>query len=733
MKYNDFLKAKQFVVKRSGFEIDKSKLHTKLFDYQKDVVAFLLKKGSAAAFLDTGLGKTLVQCEWARHVNEYTKKPVLIVAPLNVAYEQTINEAKLINVDIVFNRDGDLSNPITITNYENLDKFDPKKLGGLALDESSLIKNKEGSYRNFLIDNFKSIEYKSCYTATPAPNDFMEFGNHVEFLTNMTMTEMLSTFFVHDGGRTSQWRLKGHAKQEFYNFLNSWAIFMKNPKDYGYDYSYVLPELIEKEIYVEAQATEGYLIPIAAADLSERIKARKATIEERCKKAADIANNVDYPVIIWANLNDEADLLQKLIPDSKQLKGSGMTDEQKVQINKDFINGDLRVLITKPKISSMGVNWQHCFHQVFVGIDDSYEKYYQAVRRCLRFGQKHEYVKVDRIVSDLDANIIENLKRKAKENEELFKQIKIVNSEITNFKKEVSLMTNIKKIETENYTIYNDDCVNAVKHLDDDSIDYTIFSPPFSSLYTYSNYLNDMGNCKNHDEFYTHFKFLIKELHRVTKPGHNVSFHCMNLPTSKVRDGYIGITDFRGHLIKAFQDEGFIYHSEVVIWKDPVIAMQRTKALGLLHKQVKKDACMSRQGIPDYVVTMRKAGENTSPASHDPEDLPVHLWQKYASPIWTDINPSDTLQYKSARSEDDEKHICPLQLQVIERCIHLWTAKGQTVLSPFMGIGSEGYVSLQLDRKFKGVELKESYFEQASLNLQQVQKKEESLFKDLEV
>lgn len=730
MEYNEFLKSKQFYIKPQGFEIDKKLINAKLFDYQTDTVAFLLKKGSGAAFLDTGLGKTYVQCEWAKQVNQKTNKPVLIVAPLQVAYDQTINEAKELGIDIVFNREGDLSNPITITNYENLHKFNPSLLGGLALDESSILKNQNGKYRNDLVTNYKRVPFKSCYTATPAPNDFMEFGNHVEFLTNMTMTEMLSTFFVHDGGDTSKWRIKGHAKQEFYDFLNSWAIFMKNPSDYGYDYDYVLPELIEDNIFVDAKASEGYLFAMPAKSFSEKVSAKKDTLEDRCKEAAKRANESNKSIVIWAQLNDEADLLEKLIPDAKQLKGSGMSDDQKIQINKDFQSGKLRVLITKAKISAMGLNWQHSHYHIFVGVDDSYEKYYQAVRRSLRYGQKSKFVKIDRIVTENDLNTLNNLKRKEEENKQLFNAIKIVNTELTNFKKEVSTMNDVKKEITKNYTIYNDDCVNAVSHLPDESIDYTIFSPPFSSLYTYSNFLNDMGNCKNDDEFYNHFKFLVKELFRVTKSGHCVSFHCMNLPTSKVRDGHIGIKDFRGDLIRMFENEGFVYASEVVIWKDPVIAMQRTKALGLLHKQVKKDACMSRQGIPDYVVTMRKDGINESPATHEPEDLPVHLWQKYASPIWMDINPSDTLQYRSARDQEDEKHICPLQLEVIRRCIHLWTAKGHTVLSPFMGIGSEGYVARELDRRFVGVELKPSYFDQASKNLKNIdsESKQDSLF-----
>lgn len=267
------------------------------------------------------------------------------------------------------------------------------------------------------------------------------------------------------------------------------------------------------------------------------------------------------------------------------------------------------------------------------------------------------------------------------------------------------------------YMIANGDCVEVIKGLPDQSIDYSIFSPPFASLYTYSNSPRDMGNVRNDAEFFAHFDFLIAELRRVMKPGHNVSFHCMLMPTSKERDGYIGLKDFRGDLIRAFQKHGFIYASEVCIWKDPVTAMQRTKALGLLHKTVRENACMSRQGIPDYLVTMRAPGEMVDRVTHTHENYPVSNWQKVASPVWMDIDPSDTLQYASAREHDDERHICPLQLEVIRRGVDLWTNERDVVLSPFAGIGSEGYVSLQMNRRFVGVELKRSYYEQAVKNL----------------
>lgn len=304
----------------------------------------------------------------------------------------------------------------------------------------------------------------------------------------------------------------------------------------------------------------------------------------------------------------------------------------------------------------------------------------------------------------------------------------------------------IDQVITEKYAIYNGDCVEVVGGLDDASVDFCIYSPPFASLYTYSNSDRDMGNVKDDEEFFAHFQFLVKELYRVMRPGRIMAVHCMNLPASKTRDGFIGIKDFRGDLIKAFQSEGFIYHSEVCIWKDPVIAMQRTKALGLLHKQIKKDSAMSRQGIPDYLVAMRKPGENEKPVEGEfthyvgdnppagfqgfqyddgrwyylpgPENTSIDVWQNYASPVWDDIRQTNTLQFQEARENDDERHICPLQLDVIERAMQLWSLPDDVVLTPFMGIGSEAYMAVKMGRRAIGAELKPSYFKLATRNMQ---------------
>ena len=348
-------------------------------------------------------------------------------------------------------------------------------------------------------------------------------------------------------------------------------------------------------------------------------------------------------------------------------------------------------------------------------------------------------VDVHVVVTDAEQEIVHNVLRKQRQADEMergmLEYTKEVNrAEIQGTERELS--TYIEEDERgDTYTALLGDCCTRIKEIEDDSIGLSVFSPPFASLYTYSNSERDMGNSKDDGEFFDHMEYLISELYRVMMPGRIVAFHCMNLPTSKERDGFIGIKDFRGGLIRAFQDAGFIYHSEVTIWKDPVTAMQRTKAIGLLNKQKNKDSCISRQGIPDYLVAMRKPGENPRPVEHTNDDFPISVWQKYASPVWMDINPSDTLQYRSARENQDERHICPLQLEVIERAIKLWSSPDDIVLSPFMGIGSEGYVAVKNGRRFIGIELKPSYFNCAKKNLKiaEEEAQQRTLFDFLEV
>ncbi len=469
-----------------------------------------------------------------------------------------------------------------------------------------------------------------------------------------------------------------------------------------------------------------------AEGLLEKNRARKNSVTERVQICADVVNGSDGSWIVWCNLNTESDALESGIDGSIAVCGADPISEKEQTIEK-FLDGSLRVLVTKPSITGFGLNFQHCRQMAFVGLTDSFEDYYQAVRRCFRFGQK-EIVKVHLYYSTAEIGTIKNLERKENQHKEMSERMI---GKMREFMEREVFGTMGEKMdykrdlhEGKNFALHLGDCVDVASELESGSIDYTIFSPPFASLYTYSNSDYDMGNVKSDSDFGTQFGFLVKQLFRITRPGRLLSFHCMNLPTSTERDGVIGIRDFRGELIRMFVSEGFIYHSEVCIWKDPVTAMQRTKALGLLHKTIRKDSSMSRQGIADYLVTMRKPGVNTKPISHSPEGFPVDLWQRYASPVWMDINPSKTLNSIGSREEDDERHICPLQLQVIERAIDLWTAPDDLVFSPFAGVGSEGYVALKKKRRFVGSELKASYWEVAIKNLNAASKISRGLFSD---
>ncbi len=461
------------------------------------------------------------------------------------------------------------------------------------------------------------------------------------------------------------------------------------------------------------------LFAMPAESLSERLAARRSTVDDRISVVREIVEgDPEQTWLVWVNLNSESEAVRDAIH-AVEVTGSD-SPEFKAQTALEFAEGKIKRMVSKPDIFGWGSNWQSCSHAIFAGVTDSWEKFFQAVRRNWRFGQK-EPVHIHIISASTEGNVIENLKRKEREAETMANEMVENMQDLTRMNLRGTSRDSaiyVRDVQRgEGWTMHMADCVDLAQELPSNSIHFSVYSPPFQSLYTYSNSERDMGNCRTSGEFWEHYRFLIRETFRVMMPGRLVSIHCMNLPSSRVRDGYIGIRDFRGDIIRAFEEVGFIYHSEVCIWKDPVTAMQRTKALGLLHKTIRKDSAMSRQGVPDYLVTMRKPGENPERVSHTSEDFPVQLWQQYASPVWMDINPSDTLQYRSAREHNDERHICPLQLEVIRRAVKLWTNPGDTVWSPFAGIGSEGFVALEMGRRFVGSELKGSYYRQACRNL----------------
>jgi hypothetical protein len=724
-EYRRFLRSKTLKAVPTGFEPTMALLG-KLFAFQMDIARWAIIRGRAAIFADCGLGKSPMQLEWARHVSDYTSKPVLIYAPLAVS-QQTKREGLKFGIEVnVCRTQADVVQGINITNYEKLQHFpDASRFGGIVLDESSILKGFDGKTRKALTEWASVIPFRLACTATPAPNDYMELGNHAEFLGVMTCTEMLAMFFVHDGGDTSKWRLKKHAEDVFWKWVASWAVALRKPSDLGYsDDGFILPTLhMEQAIVLAGETPSGFLFPVEGQTLQERNTARRDSIAERVSACAELVNGSTEQWIIWVNLNAEGDAIEKAIPDAVQVAGADSAEFKESAVA-DFASGKIRVLISKSTIFGFGLNLQNCARVAFVGLSDSYEQFYQAIRRCWRFGQSREvwcYV----ITAETEGAVVRNIQRKEKQAMEMMEgMVRHMKTEMQkNVRGSVRESSDyVRDVQqSDRWTAVLGDCVDEIREIGGSSIDYSIFSPPFASLYTYSNSERDMGNSKDYAEFETHFKFLVSELYRVIKQGRLLSFHCMNLPFSKERDGFIGVRDFRGELVRWFTDAGWIFHSEVCIWKDPVTAMQRTKALGLLYKQLRKDSCMSRQGIPDYLVTMRKPGVNPEPVTKTHDGFPVAKWQNYASPVWMDINPSDTLTRFEARDDDDERHICALQLQVIERAIELWTNPDDLVFSPFMGIGSEGHVALKNGRRFYGIELKQSYFDQAVKNLKRAE------------
>lgn len=722
-KYQEFLERKRIEHVHTGF---KSNVNSKdLFEFQNYVVNKALSVGKYGVFSGTGTGKTRMQLMWCDQVAKYTGKPVLILAPLAVS-GQTIQEGE--KIGIVVNRlDMKFESGVYITNYEQLENVQDfiYLFGGIALDEASILKNHEGAYRTKIIELFLRTQFKSVWTATPSPNDPMEIGNYSEFLDVMPRNEMLAMYFIHDAGETQKWRLKGHSKKIFWEWVSTWSCMFQKPSDIGFNQSgYDLPplNLVEKKI-ITGKRENGLLfndVAVSATNFNQELRITKM---ERLSQVIEIVNKSKESFIIWVKQNEEGEYLRKEIPGAIEVKGSDSTEWKEEKLL-GFANGEFRVLITKSKIAGAGLNFQICHNQIFASLDFSFEALFQSIRRSYRFGQK-ETVNIYIVTVDTMTNVIQSIKNKERQFLEMQQQMTdATNRRLT---KKIKMERKFKEVVHEDYTIQLGDCVQLIQKVEDESIGFSIFSPPFAELYTYSDELEDMGNSKDYNEFMTAFKYLIKELYRVLIQGRNVAVHCMDLPIQKGKEGYIGLRDFSNMIRAAFEDVGFVYHSRVTIWKNPVTEMQRTKALGLLHKQVKKDSTMSRVGIPDYLLVFRKDGERNNPVQCE---ISVDTWQKYASPVWMDIDYGKTLNGRDGRGDEDEKHIAPLQLETIERAITLWSNEGDTILTPFMGIGSEVYQAVKMNRKGIGFELKESYFDVAAENCKSVveQKKQIQLF-----
>jgi DNA modification methylase len=717
MDYATFLASKRLTVEMHGPKIDPGAVHPLLFPFQRDLVTWAVRKGRAALCADTGLGKTLMQLEWARLIGA---ERTLIVAPLSVA-RQTVREAEKIGLRVHYTR-GDLFDGLSITNYEMLEHFDPASYGAVVLDESSILKALDGKTRRRLTEMFAVTPYRLCCTATPAPNDISEIGNHSEFLGVLAHHEMLSAFFVHGSlgeGEKDGWRLKGHAEDAFYRWLASWGMAIRKPSDLGYaDDGFALPPLTIRPEFVTAEyVPEGQLFFAGLKGVTDRAAVRRTTLDDRVARAAAIVNASTDQWIVWHGLNREGDELLKAIPGAVLVEGS-QSPEEKASALEAFQDGAFRVLLTKPSIAGFGMNFQNAHRMAFVGLSDSWESYYQAIRRCWRFGQAQP-VEVAIVLSDAEAAIYENVM--GKEREALRMQARLIEhvaaferDELTG--KEDTFIYETETIVRPEWTMMLGDSAERIREIADASVDLSVFSPPFLSLFTYSPSERDIGNARNDAEFWTHFGYLIDDLFRVTKPGRNCAVHVQQVPTTMAHDGVTGMKDFRGDTIRAFIAHGFVFHGEVTIDKDPQAQAIRTKAKGLLFVQKARDRSWLRPAFADYILVFRKPGENAVPILND--DVSNDEWIEWARPIWYGIRESRTLNAAEARDEKDERHIAALQLETVRRCIKLWSQPGELVLDPFAGIGTTGYVALQNGRRFVGCELKRSYFEAACRNIE---------------
>lgn len=730
-EYIDFLKNKKIYFDDFGFEIDINKLNPMLFDFQKVLVQWSLKKGRCALFCECGLGKTIMQLEWAKKIIEKEKKSILILAPLAVSL-QTKNEGEKFGYEVNIIKNNKVKEQtINITNYEQIDNIDINDYCGIVLDESSILKNFTGVYKTKITDKCAGLSYKLCCTATPSPNDILEIGNHSNFLDIMPANEMISRFFINDTMHFGSYRLKNHSVNDFYEWLSEWSLCVTLPSDVGFpNDGFILPKLnIQNlKLYVDENPMDGQLFNNFIVNATSFSKELKNTKELRLNKVIELVNNSDKQFIIWCKLNDECDYLKIKVKDCREVRGSDKIEVKERNLF-DFANAKYRVLITKNKIAQFGMNFQNCNNQIFASYDFSFESLYQSIRRSYRFGQRKE-VNIYLISTNTMSNVIKEIEKKQETHVDFQNHLSILmKSNIVNNKKRVLTMDYEKQIkEGKDYKIYYGDCIEETKSIEDNSIGFSIFSPPFSSLYIYSDSIRDMGNNMDDTSFFEQFNFLIPELKRILIPERLIAVHCKNLVNYMNTNGKSGIRDFRGEIIRTFVNNDFSFHSEVTIWKDPVIEMQRTKAHGLLYKQVRKDSSFSRTGLAEYLLLFRKWKDSTNEHLVKPinektfDNFPLDIWQKWASPVWMDIQQTNVLNIQLAKDNKDEKHICPLQLDLIERAILLWSNEDDKVFSPFMGIGSEGYIALKLNRRFVGIELKDSYFRQATSNLESMNK-----------
>lgn len=776
MSYAEYLARKKPRMPDAGFDPPALRAAAGLRDYQQQVVDRMLRQGRGCVFADCGAGKTRIELEWARSVAEHTGRPVLVLTPLAVGRQMRAEAAEMgiricrqgespcehletepIPVDgteyateLRCLRCGrpTASNPpamVQIANYQRLHHFDPGDYAGIVLDESSILKDLRGATREALTEWAAQVPFRLAATATPAPNDIMELLTHAEWLGVMTVQEAQGTWMVNDASTAGHsWRLKGHAVADFWRWVRTWASIFRRPSDLGcpdppgYDPP---PYRVEKHFFDGALIDESGRL-FAHGGLAELRRARKLSLPETVQRIAALVAagserfdcldcgagvradddgccttcGADCVVtqeswVIWCELNVEADALAKAITGAVNLHGS-LSDDAKEAALEGFVSGEHRVLITKPGIAGHGMNWQHCARMAWCGMGYSYERVYQAVRRCWRHGQAREVVV--HVVGDRSAeHAWRVVQSKETEAMQLYDSAEAMRR--SDARASIGFPDSMQRRESgDGWRIMEGDSVETVTTIDDASIGLSVFSPPFPGMYVYSDHPADMGNVQSIDEMVEGFGHLAERMLPKMIPGRSCLIHITQATAQKLRDGYIGLRDFRGPLIAEMVRRGWIHYGEICIDKNPQVKAVRTKDRGLMFVSLDRDAADMHVAMADMLLQFRAPGDNPEPVK---PECTREEWIRWARPIWTGsdadddgIRETDTLNAAIGREASDERHICPLQLGLIRRAVRLWSNRGDLVYSPFAGIGSEGVVAVSLGRRFAGGELKPSYY-----------------------
>lgn len=709
-----------------------------LHEYQRFAATFAVARERAALFLECGLGKTSIALAWIEHVR--ADRPAVICAPLAALHEFENERAKFFpSIPVRRVETGAfgawLRNPegiALVTHHAFVDERDLDGIAALVLDESSILKSGDGAIAGNLVRSCRPVPFLLALSATPAPNDPTEYATHATFLRYMRSdAEFRARFFVRDG---REWRVKGHAKAALPRWLSRFALWMTDPLAYGMPCD-ALPKDPYTVKYLPLRSVDGVDMerdlfggPAGAMDMSTRAQVRASIYDDANRMDAVIQLAKHGRSIVWATRNGHADAIEDALSLAglrvRQIAGT-TPDAERVEIVRAFQAGELDALVSKASVIGHGVNLQSADRMIFAGYDESYEAMHQAIRRAHRQGRRGRLdvfipttPEEEGTVNALQVKQVRWAEDAARQQSEF---VEALGADLEAFRTGgemghyVDIADRMDQVETEHFRLIHGDSIEVMGEMEPECVDMAVFSPPFSSLFTYSSETADMGNCSDEGEaeFNIHFAHFAERLCRVMKPGKVVALHLAQLVAFRARHGRKGIRDFRGTVIRSMEEAGFLYYGEFVIPKNPQAAAIRTKSERLQFSQFRRDSLESSPALNDYMLEFRKPGTQDRPVINDVSN---EEWIRWASGVWGDINETDVLNYHQARAEEDEKHICPLQLSVIERCIRLWTNPGDVVLSPFAGIGSEPYTAIRQRRFGLGIELKAEYFKQAAAN-----------------